>query len=94
MAGKPVVRGVFAEKTSASGIAVEGLVLEILAEIARSESKPDAQVIPRWLKHATEIVESRFLERLSLAAIAPRWESTTCIFHGSSTSTIAAPSAS
>jgi AraC family transcriptional regulator len=60
----------FCREDSASGIAVEGLVLEILAEIARSESKPDLQVIPRWLKHATEIVEARFLERLSLAAIA------------------------
>ncbi len=60
----------FSREDTASGIAVEGLVLEILAEIARSESKPDPVVIPRWLKHATEIVESRFLERLSLADIA------------------------
>ncbi len=60
----------FSREDTASGIAVEGLVLEILAEIARSEVKPDPVLIPRWLKHATEIVESRFLERLSLAEIA------------------------
>ncbi len=60
----------FLREDSASAIAVEGLVLEILAEIARAESKPDPMVIPRWLKLATEIVEARFLERLSLAAIA------------------------
>jgi AraC family transcriptional regulator len=60
----------FSREDSASGIAVEGLVLEILAEIARSETKQDHVVIPRWLKNATEIVESRFLERLSLAEIA------------------------
>jgi AraC family transcriptional regulator len=60
----------FCREDSASGIAVEGLVLEILAEIARSETRPDPVVIPRWLKRATEIVESRFLERLSLADIA------------------------
>ena len=60
----------FSREDTASGIAVEGLVLEILAEIARSETKPQPALIPRWLKHATEIVEARFLERLSLAAIA------------------------
>ena len=60
----------FSREDTASGIAVEGLILEILAEIARSESKPDPALIPRWLKRATEIVEARFLERLSLAEIA------------------------
>ena len=60
----------FSREDSASGIAVEGLVLEILAEIARSETTPEPALIPRWLKQATEIVEARFLERLSLADIA------------------------
>lgn len=60
----------FSREDQASGIAVEGLILEILAEIARSETKPDPGLIPRWLKRATEIVEARFLERLSLAEIA------------------------
>ena len=60
----------FSREDTASGIAVEGLVLEILAEIARSETKTDPVLIPRWLKRATEIVEARFLERLSLADIA------------------------
>ena len=60
----------FAREDTASAIAVEGLVLEILAEIARSESNPETVLIPNWLKHATDIVESRFLERLSLADIA------------------------
>ena len=60
----------FSRVDTASAIAVEGLILEILAEIARSETKPETVMIPRWLKHATEIVEARFLERLSLTAIA------------------------
>ncbi len=60
----------FCREDTASGIAVEGLVLEILAEIARAETKPDPVVSPRWLKRATEIVETRFLERLSLTGIA------------------------
>jgi AraC family transcriptional regulator len=60
----------FSREDTASGLAVEGLVLEILAEIARADSKPDPVLIPRWLKRATEIVEARFLERLSLTGIA------------------------
>lgn len=60
----------FCREDKASGIAVEGLVLEILAEIARAEIKPDPLLSPRWLKRATEIVETRFLERLSLTGIA------------------------
>ncbi len=60
----------FSREDCASSIAVEGLVLEILAELARIETKPPPALVPNWLKHATDIVESRFLERLSLAEIA------------------------
>jgi len=60
----------FSREDCASSIAVEGLVLEILAELARVETKPQPALVPNWLKHATDIVESRFLERLSLAEIA------------------------
>ena len=60
----------FTREDAASGIAIEGLVLAILAEIARGEAKQNSPRIPSWLRQATEIVESRFLERLSLAAIA------------------------
>jgi AraC family transcriptional regulator len=60
----------FSREDCASPIAVEGLVLEILAELARIETKPQPALVPNWLKHATDIVESRFLERLSLAEIA------------------------
>ncbi len=60
----------FSREDMASAVAIEGLVLAILAEIARAETKPSSSVIPAWLRQATEIVESRFLERLSLAVIA------------------------
>jgi AraC family transcriptional regulator len=60
----------FSRQDTASAMAIEGLVLEILAEIARSEAADVALLAPHWLKHATEIVESRFLERLSLNEIA------------------------
>jgi AraC family transcriptional regulator len=60
----------FSREDKASAVAVEGLVLEILAEFARSQVKSGSMLVPRWLQQATDIVESRFLERLSLAAIA------------------------
>ena len=60
----------FVREDSASAIAVEGLVLEVLAEIARACTRPETVFVPSWLKQATDIVESRFLERLSLSDIA------------------------
>ena len=60
----------FSREDTASTIAIEGLVLAILAEIARGETKSHTMLVPEWLRQATEIVESRFLERLSLAEIA------------------------
>lgn len=60
----------FSRGDDASAMAIEGLVLEILAEMSRSDSSTDSLPRPSWLKHATEIVEARFLERLSLAEIA------------------------
>jgi AraC family transcriptional regulator len=60
----------FSRQDAASAMAIEGLVLEILAEIARSETAGSSRLAPDWLKQATEIVESRFLERLSLTEIA------------------------
>ncbi len=60
----------FSRQDAASAMAVEGLVLEILAQIARSEAADTSLLAPDWLKQATEIVESRFLERLSLTEIA------------------------
>jgi AraC family transcriptional regulator len=60
----------FSRQDTASAIAIEGLILEILAEIARSETQQNGPLAPQWLKRATEIVETRFLQRLSLAEIA------------------------
>jgi AraC family transcriptional regulator len=60
----------FSRQDRASAMAIEGLVLEILAEIARTDAAETARVAPGWLKQATEIIEARFLERLSLTEIA------------------------
>jgi len=62
--------GELAREDQASAIAIEGLVLAILAEIARADALPNRSSAPSWLKQATDIVEARFLERLSLAEIA------------------------
>jgi AraC family transcriptional regulator len=60
----------FSRQDSASAMAIEGLVLEILAELARDEDSETSMQPPNWLKLATEIVEARFLERLTLTEIA------------------------
>jgi AraC family transcriptional regulator len=60
----------FSRQDTASAMAIEGLVLEILAELARAEADDTSLHAPHWLKHATEIVEARFLERLTLTEIA------------------------
>jgi AraC family transcriptional regulator len=60
----------FSREDSPSALAIEGLLLEIFAEMARSETMPDRDKLPGWLRRATDIVEERFLERLSLSAIA------------------------
>jgi AraC family transcriptional regulator len=60
----------FARQDAASAMALEGLILEILAEISRSEDHGHSVDAPQWLRRATEIVETRFLERLCLADIA------------------------
>jgi AraC family transcriptional regulator len=60
----------FSREGSASATAIEGMVLELLAGIARTEAVDSSPQPPPWLKQAIEIVESRFLERLSLAEIA------------------------
>ena len=60
----------FSRQDNASAMAIQGLILEILAEIARSEAADASLVAPGWLKQAIEIVEARFLEHLSLAEIA------------------------
>jgi len=60
----------FSGHDTASSIAIEGLVLEVLAELARSQNERPNVSVPNWLKQATDIVEARFLERLSLTGIA------------------------
>src|SRR5690349_11680376 len=60
----------FCRRDTVSPMAMEGVILEILAEGARTNEAQPATRAPKWLKRARDIVETRFLEPLSLAEIA------------------------
>jgi len=54
----------------ASALAVEGLVLEILAEAARREAREDLGPRPQWLRRAHDLVHDRCSEPVTLSAVA------------------------
>jgi len=51
-----------------SPLAVEGLALEMLAEVSRYRAKENKP--PRWLKQARSIIHEQFSQNLSVSAIA------------------------
>ena len=53
-----------------SPLAMEGLVLELLAECSRSRIEAPLTHPPRWLDRVGELLRDRFAENLSLAEIA------------------------
>ncbi|HJZ79950.1 MAG TPA: AraC family transcriptional regulator [Pyrinomonadaceae bacterium] len=54
---------------SISSIMIEGLMLELLAEVSRRRIRFDA-LSPRWLEDVREILHSRFAEKLTINEIA------------------------
>lgn len=52
-----------------SALTIEGLLLELLARLARERERP-AHAVPAWLAKARDLVEAEYLARLSLTAIA------------------------
>jgi AraC family transcriptional regulator len=60
----------FCRRDNVAPMAMEGVILEILVEGARASANVPELRSPRWLKRAREIVETRFLEPLSLTEIA------------------------
>jgi transcriptional regulator GlxA family with amidase domain len=58
------------EQDDVSPLAMEGLVLELLAECARSRLEPLPDHPPAWLERAGELLRARFAESLSLEEIA------------------------
>jgi AraC family transcriptional regulator len=63
--------GEFRLRDEASRLAVESLVLGVLAEAARRQSRPRTQpVAPEWLALVLEILNARFTSDLGLARVA------------------------
>lgn len=60
----------FREKDDLAPLAMEGVLLEMFAEGARSVGAPLKRVAPRWLQRARDLLDSRFLDVPSLTEIA------------------------
>jgi len=60
----------FRQKDDASRLAVEGLVLEMLAESSRHQLNSSDKHSPRWLDRAVELLGERFAERLTITELA------------------------
>jgi AraC-like DNA-binding protein/quercetin dioxygenase-like cupin family protein len=61
----------FRQPDSVSHLAIEGLGLELIAALARQYRDPSISRAPqRWLTQAHELIQSRFLEHLTLGDIA------------------------
>ena len=64
------LRNEFHSQDNEAPLAIEGLVLELIAETSRSRTKLPKDKPPRWLQRAKEILDQRFSETLTLSAIA------------------------
>lgn len=60
----------FLHSDSVSPMILEGLALELLAEILRGQASETIKRIPDWLVRADEMIRARYLERLTLSDIA------------------------
>ena len=61
--------GEFQQDDDAAPVAMEGLVLEMLATVSRSSVRVKGK-FPVWLQRAKEMVDACFLENLTLHSIA------------------------
>ena len=61
--------GEFLHPDDLSGLAIEGLTLELMAETARESSKIQ-KALPRWLRRVEDLLYARFSESLTLNEIA------------------------
>ena len=57
-----------------SALAVQGLIFEILAQLARPKAEDRPVSGPRWVQQAQELLHERFFERLTLEQIAQQLE--------------------
>jgi AraC family transcriptional regulator len=64
------LRSEFHLTDSEPALAIEGLVLQLIAETYRSGKKFSVDNSPRWIERAKELFDEQFSENLSLAQIA------------------------
>jgi AraC family transcriptional regulator len=62
--------GEFLQPDGASHLAIEGLALEMLAEVSRRHVRLSDRTPPRWLAQAVELLRERFSERLTITHVA------------------------
>jgi AraC family transcriptional regulator len=60
----------FLNMDAASPLAIEGLALEMLAEVSRRQVILSGQTQPRWLARAVELLRERFAEPLTTKQVA------------------------
>ena len=62
----------FSRKDEVSSLAIEGLILEILAEVSRKQNheKTTQDKSPRWIKEVDNFLQSNFAESFTLEEIA------------------------
>jgi AraC family transcriptional regulator len=60
----------FIHSDEVSPLVVEALALELLADILRRKAQASPKGAPQWLRHADELIRTKFAERLTLADIA------------------------
>jgi AraC family transcriptional regulator len=61
--------GEFRSMDKVSPLSIEGIVLEMIAEVSRQSRTPERQ-LPRWLEQAREFVHAHFTESLTVTSIA------------------------
>jgi len=64
------LHGEFLLRDEVSRLAIESLVLGMLAEASRRAERSASRVAPRWLEQARDLLHARFSESLTLADIA------------------------
>lgn len=64
------LRNEYRQTDDFTSLTVEGLMLEMVAEIGRNTVKSSEPRQPHWLKQAREILHENFAERMSLSEIA------------------------
>lgn len=60
----------FVRMDDVAPLAIEGLVLEMLAEVSRGQTERAVDTSPRWLRQAQELIHEKFSESLTLGDIS------------------------